>query len=89
MRARQVGSWLLISGIVGIIASVIWWQSFYTQVDRFLGAKGPLPVACLYELTGSCRMVSNVASFFGAGGYDPLLLWASVAAIIVGVLMRR
>lgn len=89
MNARQAGSWLLLLGIVGVVASFIWWQNFYTQVDQFMNQKGPLPLECLYQLTGPCRMISNVAGFFGAGAYDPRLLWGSGVAILIGLFLRR
>jgi hypothetical protein len=81
--ARLVGSWLLLLGVIGVIASVAWWQNFYSQVA------GQAPVECLYQLTGPCRMVSNVAEFFGAASYDPRLLWASGVVGIFGLLLQR
>ena len=81
MSARRVGSWLLLLGLTGAITSIVWWQNFYNQV------MGHAPVACLYQLTGSCRMVSSLASFFGAA--DARLLWASGIVAIVGLLLQR
>jgi hypothetical protein len=83
MSARRVGSWLILLGLTCAITSIVWWQNFYNQV------MGHAPVACLYQLTGSCRMVSSVASFFGAAAYDPQLLWASGGVAIVGLLLQR
>jgi hypothetical protein len=80
---RQLGSWLILLGLIGVLASIAWWQNFYTK------AIGHTPVECLYELTGSCRMVSGVAEFFGAFAYDARLLWASGIATLVGVLLQR
>ena len=68
---RHLGSWLILLGLIGAIASIVWWQNFYSQMI------GRAPVDCLYQLTGPCRMVSNVASFFGEAAYDARLLWAS------------
>jgi hypothetical protein len=83
MSARRVGSWLILLGLTGAITSIVWWQNFYNQV------MGHAPVACLYQLTGSCRMVSSVASFFSAAAYDARLLWASGIVAIVGLLFQR
>jgi hypothetical protein len=82
-KARRVGSWLILLGVVGVIASIAWWQNFYSQ------AVGHAPVECLYQLTGSCRIVFNVAEFFGAAGYDPRLLWASGIVGIFGLFLQR
>jgi hypothetical protein len=81
--ARQLGSWLILVSLIGALASVAWWQNFYGK------AIGHAPVECLYELTGSCRMVSNLADFFGASAYDARLLWASGIAALIGLLMQR
>jgi hypothetical protein len=82
-KARQVGSWLILLGVVGVIASIAWWQNFYSQVV------GHAPVECLYQFTGTCQMVSNVAEFFGAASYDPRLLWASGIVGIFGLFLQR
>jgi hypothetical protein len=59
-----------------------WWQNFYS------GVIGHPPVECLYQLTGPCRAVSNVAGFFGAAAYDARLLWASGIVAIIGLLLQ-
>ena len=81
--ARQVGAWLMLLGILGAITSIAWWQNFYSQVV------GHAPVECLYQLTGSCRIVSNVSEFFGSAAYDARLLWASGIVGIFGVFLQR
>lgn len=89
MTARQASTWLLIVGGSGVLASVIWWQNFYAQVNQLLGHKGsPPPLECLYQLTGPCRLISNVAKFFGTGAYDPRLLWLSGFALVLGGLVK-
>lgn len=85
---QQASTWFLILGGCGFIASIIWWNNFYAQVNQFIGNKGPPPLECLYQLTGPCRIVSNVARFFGAGAYDPRLLWLSGFALAIGVVLR-
>jgi hypothetical protein len=81
--ARRLGSWLILLGLVGAIASLLWWQNFYSQ------AIGQPPVECLYQLTGPCRIFSDVAGFFGATAYDARLLWASGIAALTGVFLQR
>jgi hypothetical protein len=81
--ARQAGAWLMLLGVLGAIASIAWWQSFYSQVI------GRAPIECLYQLTGPCRTVSNVVEFFGAASYDPRLLWASGIVGIFGLFLQR
>jgi len=81
--ARRVGSWLILLGVVGVIASIVWWQNFYSPLA------GQPPVECLYQLTGPCQVVSNVAAFFGATAYDARLLWASGIATAIGLFLQR
>jgi len=81
--ARRAGAWLILLGVIGVIASIAWWQNFYSRVI------GDAPVECLYQFTGQCRMVSNMAEFFGAAGYDPRLLWASGVVGIFGLFLQR
>jgi hypothetical protein len=81
--ARQLGSWLILLGLIGVLASIVWWQNFYIQMA------GQAPVECLYQLKGPCRMVSNVAELFGAAAYDARLLWASGIVGIFGLLLQR
>ena len=81
--ARQLGAWLMLFGVVGLIASIVWWQNFYNQLV------GHAPVECLYQLTGACRTVSNVADLFGASAYDARLLWASGIVGIFGLFLQR
>jgi len=81
--ARQAGAWFMLLGVIGAITSIAWWQHFYSQVI------GRAPIECLYQLTGSCRIVSNVSEFFGAAAYDARLLWASGIVAIFGLFLQR
>ena len=81
--ARRLGSWVILLGMIGLIASIAWWQNFYGHVA------GQAPVECLYQLTGPCRVVSNVAELFGASAYDARLLWASGIVGIFGLFLQR
>jgi hypothetical protein len=88
MTAQQASKRLLIAGGAGAFASLIWCKNFYTQIDQFLGHKGSPPIECLYQLTGPCRMVANVANFFGARAYDPRLLWLSGFALALSIVFE-
>jgi hypothetical protein len=81
--ARRLGSWLILVGVIGVIASIAWWENFYSPLA------GQPPVECLYQLTGPCGLVSHVAGFFGATAYDARLLWASGITTVIGVLLQR
>jgi hypothetical protein len=69
--------------MIGVIASVAWWHNFYGQVV------GQAPVECLYELRGTCQVLSNVTALFGAAVYDARLFWASGIATLIGLFLQR
>jgi hypothetical protein len=81
--ARQLGSLLILLGVIGVIVSIAWWQNFYSQVVA------NAPVECLYQLIGACRIVSDVAEFFGTAAYDARLLWASSIVGMFGLVLQR
>jgi len=69
--ARRLGSLIILLGVIGVMASIAWWENFYSPLA------GQPPFECLYQLTGPCRTVSDVAGFFGAAAYDARLFWVS------------
>ena len=80
---RQLGSLIILLGVIGVIASIAWWENFYSPLA------GQPPVECLYRLTGPCRTVSDVGELFGAAAYDARLFWASGVATLIGLLLQR
>ena len=71
-------------GIGALIGALAWWQAFYGEVQRFLGAAGPLPIECLYSMSSACRMVANAAELFGANSYHPLIFWIGCGCLLAG-----
>lgn len=86
MRVKDFWRILLGVGALGTIVSVAWWYSFYSDVNKFLGATGPLPTECIYALAGPCKIVSSVAGSLGAAAYDPIAFWVSAILCIVGLI---
>jgi len=72
-------------GIVALIGALGWWQTFYSEVHRLLGATGPLPIECLYSMSSGCRLVANAAELFGANSYHPLIFWAACGFLLIGL----
>jgi hypothetical protein len=72
-------------GIVALIGAFAWWQTFYGEVQRFLGTAGPLPIECLYSMSSACRMVANAAELFGANSYHPLIFWIGCGCLLAGL----
>jgi hypothetical protein len=76
--ARRLGSLMILLGVIGVISSIAWWENFYSPLA------GQPPVECLYQFTGPCRTVSDIAGFFGAAAYDARLLGRAVLSVSLG-----
>src|ERR1700731_3263587 len=74
-------------GIGALIGAFAWWQTFYGEVQRFLGAPGPLPIECLYSISSACRMIANAAELFGANSYHPLIFWTACGCLLAGLVI--
>ena len=74
-------------GIVALIGAFAWWETFYREVQRFLGAPGPLPIECLYSMSSACRVVANAADLFGANSYHPLIFWTACGCLLAGLVI--
>ena len=84
----KLGSGLITLAIIGMAGSFLWWMRFYSDINFVLsGRSGPLPVECLYERSGPCRIISDVATWIGYRAYDPMLFWFSVAGFAAGLFL--
>jgi hypothetical protein len=72
-------------GVSMLIGAVVWWEAFYSEVQRYLGTNGPLPYECLYSTSSGCGVVASVAQLLGASAYHPSLFWAGCASVLIGV----
>ena len=63
------GGKVAVLGAIGAVSSAAWWYDFYSQVGQFVGAKGPLPIACLYHTIPS-RLVCDVGRSDGGRHRD-------------------
>ena len=88
MATRTLGKTLMGLGLAGTVSAVCWWASFYDGVRQAIGGK-KIPVECLYQLGGPCRIIGGVASFLGANPYDPRLLYVGVGALAVGLFLHN
>lgn len=89
MRIKVLGRLICLAGAIGLIASLVWWQTFYTDIFRFLGSHNPIPSECLYSFGGPCGMVSGTAAMLGAVAYDPKAFWVSAALFILGLFLMQ
>jgi hypothetical protein len=72
-------------GFVALVGALGWWQAFYGEVHRLLGATGPLPIECLYSMSSACRLVADAAELFGARSYHPLIFWLACGCLLIAL----
>jgi hypothetical protein len=96
MDFRRLGNILAALGAVVLAGAFIWWFQFYSSVASELkpvaGGKATLSVwdakSCLYTSSDFCGLVSGGARLLGATPYEPMLFWAGLVALIIGVVIR-
>ena len=82
------GSKLAVVGRSGRSARSAWWHSFHSQAGQFLGSKASPPEECLHQDAGPCRLITTAASWVSMTPYDPRALFASLAILGLGVVLR-
>lgn len=89
MQARNLGRFLVILAIAGIVLSLGWWASYYSEVVRALGPKPALthPMRCLLWTAEICVQPQATAKLQNFPAYNPLALWGSLLVLIVGLLV--
>ena len=88
MNTQRLGITTIIVGVLGCVASVIWWLSFYSEINRTMSGNASLPsgaIHCLISNSGPCGLVTGIANAAGMLAYNPILLWASGAVTLIGV----
>lgn len=74
-------------GCLVLAGAVVWWWQFYSKIATFVGGPSTKPpFECLYQTSGACGMVKDVASLVGATPYEPAVFWVGAALVIFGVL---
>lgn len=97
MDFRKLGNILAIIGAAVLVGALVWWFVFYSSVVRELhnapggreaGASVRDMWRCLYSSDGLCALISGGANLLGKTPYEPMIFWAGVAALVVGVVVR-
>lgn len=87
---RAIGIVMATVGFALTSGAVLWFQSFYKEAAEFVGGKdAPLPVECLYSMTGPCRSVAAVISWTGSRPYEPLLFWCGISSLFAGIMLQQ
>jgi hypothetical protein len=88
MDAKKLGTNLILLGFVLIVAALCWWWSFYAPLADKLGIDMHHATSCIYSNSGVCGLATGGSQLFGKTPYSPVLLWAGVAAAVVGILIK-
>ena len=97
MDFRRLGNILAIAGAVVLVAAIGWWFVFYSGVvGELRKAPGGIETGaglgdmwrCLYSSDGLCALISGGANLMGKTPYEPMLFWAGLAGLVVGVIVR-
>ncbi len=81
---RSIGKILFATGIAGFVAALIWWFMFFHQM---LGENVKRASECFYRTTLECGVADAIGGVMDVPPYDPRLLWAAVALVVVGFLI--
>jgi putative oxidoreductase len=89
MAARNLGRTLVIIGIIGIMASIVWWEASYDAAMRALGRNMKIshPLACLLLTSVQCTQAKANAILGTWPAYNPLALWLSFAVVLAGLVV--
>ncbi len=75
-------------GAILCVAAIIWWASFYKQVE----GDGSLDkyVPCLFNPGGECGQISGYVQMLGGPTpYSPYLLWAGILLFVIGFVVEQ
>jgi len=95
MSVQRIGTRIWLVGLALVAAAVAWWFVFFSGELRSASAAviGLTPrlvdvVACLSVNEGTCAVISGLARVGGRVAYEPMLLWAGIAALWAGASLR-
>jgi hypothetical protein len=94
---RRAGNILSLLGLVVTAGAFAWWLAFYSAIMRELSRAPNAPpggnsvfdaVSCLYSSKDVCGLIAGAARMIGKTPYEPMLLWAGLAGLVVGIVVR-
>lgn len=95
MSVERIGTRIWLAGLILVAAAIAWWFVFFSsELARASAAViGLTPrlidvVGCLSVSEGPCAVISGLARVGGRVAYEPMVLWAGIAALWTGASMR-
>ena len=81
---RRIAILMISLGAVGFVAAVAWWFMFF---EKMLGTDVKTASECFYRTTLECQVGNFVGLFMEMPPYEPMFMWAMMAAMITGFLV--
>ncbi len=81
---RRIAILLISLGSAGFVAAVAWWFLFFEQM---LGTDVKTASQCFYRTTLECQVGNFVGLLMEISPYEPIFMWATIAAMISGFLV--
>jgi len=97
MSAKRLGTILIIGGLVVCAGAFAWWMAFYSAILQELARAPGAPASsngvmdfftCFYSGRDVCGLIAGSARMLGRTPYEPMLLWAGLAALVGGIVIR-
>ena len=75
----RIGRFFTAIGLILLIAAWLWWLYAYRSAAA---------IDCLYLPGQTCPAAENLSPLVTLPPYDPMVLWAGAAAVILGAVLR-
>ena len=71
-----------------ITGAFAWWSGFYGALARMPGGSLGEALPCLVRDDRICALLAGAAGAAERPAYQPLVLWAGIAILALGLLLR-
>ena len=75
-------------GIGTITGALAWWSGFYGWLGSTPGGSLTDALACLFMDDRTCALLAGASGAAVRPVYQPLVLWAGLAVLALGLLLR-
>jgi hypothetical protein len=94
MQGRGLAGSLIAIGLLGLVGSAVWWFVFFANLSAtFWRTRTSVltdwhTIQCLFWSSGPCGTATELASAYGQFAYQPMALWLSAVALVIGLVMK-
>ncbi len=89
MDFKKLSGIITLIGALGVVVSVGWWYTFYSDVVAKTRGSMSDMVSCLHSTEAiQCKVVGLGAQFSGSTPYNPTVFWVTIVILAVGVVLK-